>query len=1103
MKRALAIAVFFAAVAAAAAPPRVGRLALVLEDQPVAARIDIGAARSGAAARAVLSSAAARAAAREIQDRQAPVRAELGRRGFRVTYAAHTLVNAVFVAGTPEDLKRVSGIPGVVRAVYLPPIERTLNTALPLVKASEAWVQAGGMTNGGAGVNIGIIDTGIDHTHPGFQQACASPPEQPFCDRDNGDCAFTNSKVVAARSYVALISYSDPQWSSPDDLSPRDRVGHGTALAMIAAGNQVTTDVATISGVAPGACLGNYKIFGSPGVNDYTYADVLAAALEQAFQDGMDIVSISIGAVALRSPLERCATGDGEVYCDSFVDAVIESGIQNGMTVVVAAGNSGDLSADSPTLNSIESPGIAPGAITVGASNNAHVFHELVRVGTDGDDTPPNLREIPARFGNGPRPTPKTDAFPLKDILSAGSDPEGCSALPAGSLDGTIVILERGARTCAFSEKVKNAHAAGAKGVIIQSDEDELFVPSGLAATGIPAVLISRSHGIALRQFLGAHQGRTAVLDTTPKPSDSPNVNRVAPFSSRGPAIGTFGIKPEVLAPGRYIYTATQNFDPNSDMYDYTRYGVFDGTSFSTPIIAGIAALVKQAHPGYTPAQIKSAVVNTATRINVDSEQLGLLDQGAGLVNAEAAVRSNITVDPATISFGRITSTNLPTPRATLNINGDNWNASVDQTIPAAGVTIRTERRGSQLDVWLEGSLPQAGVYHGAIVITGGAVDLRVPYAFFVSDNVPATIVPLIGAGFWGGTGETLNGCTDADTATGTPSLAFKLLDRFGIPITTADNGAVIWNVLPGGPRATITLADADTDVNGIAAACLTLGATEGYDTVRATVNYLGRQLTYDFQGFTRYWPDINYDGLVDAASNTINLNVGLAPGSLMFIYGEGLSETTSEMRHAPGYPLNLPLSIAGVYVTFDTEDGISVPGRLLFVSDRQVNVQIPWELAGYNGAWVKVVNNSFPTLVRWLPLTVAAPQIFQYFEPDKMDYAVAQSADDWSYITPGAPARRGQWIVLYGNGFGPLRENQPATGETTNGQLAETLFPVTVTVGGRPAEIYYAGLQPEYVGLYQLNIRIPDDAPLGPEQPIVVTINGISSKPVKIAIAE
>lgn len=1095
MKRALAIAVLFAAVLAAAPPRRAGRLALILEDQPVAARVHTRGALSGTAVRAALSSAAARAAAREIQDRQAPVRAELGRRGFRVTYAAHTLVNAVFVVGTPEDLKRVAGIPGVVRAVYLPPMKRTLDTALPLVKASEAWTHVGGISNGGAGVNIGIIDTGIDQTHPAFQQACASPPAEPLCE--GGDCAFTNSKVVAARSYVSMLSYDDPQRSSPDDLSARDRVGHGTALAMVAAGNQVTTDVATISGIAPAACLGSYKIFGSPGVNDFTWPDALAAALEQAFLDGMDIVSLSIGGVALRSPLEMC----GADNCDPFIGSIIEHGVQNGMTVVLAAGNSGYLSPDSPALNSIESPGTTPAAITVGASTNSHVLHQQVRVGAAGDDTPSNLRQIPGRFGDGPRPTPRTDAYALKDIASLGTgvDPKACSALPAGTLNDTFVILERG--NCYFADKVNNAQAAGAKGVVIQSDTDELFVPSGLTATAIPAVLISQSDGAALRQFLGAHQGRTAVLDTTLlEVDDSANANRVAPFSSRGPAIGTFGIKPEVLAPGRYIYTATQNFDPNSDMYDVTRYGVFDGTSFSTPIVAGIAALVKQAHPGYTPAQIKSAVVNTATPINVDSAQLGLYDQGAGLVNADAAVRSNITVDPATISFGRIA---LPTPRVTLNVNGDNWSASVDQTVSAPGVTVRTERNGSQLDVWLEGSLPAAGVYHGAIVITGGAVDLRVPYAFFVSDNVPATIVPLIGDGFYGGTDEPLNGCTDAETATGYPSLAFKLLDRFGIPVTTAGPENVLWSVLAGGPGATITLADPNTDVNGIAAACLKLGGDEGYDTVRATVNYLGRQLTYDFEGFTRYWPDINSDGLVDAASNTINLSVGLAPGSLMSIYGYGLSETISEMRPAPGYPLNLPLSIAGVYVTFDTEDGISVPGRLLFVSPGQVNVQIPWELAGHNGVWVKVVNNSFPTWKTWLPLTVAAPQIFQYFEQDKKDYAVAQSAEDWSYITPSAPAHRDKWIVLYGNGFGPLKENQPPTGETTNGKLAPTVFPTTVTVGGRPAESNYSGLQPEYVGLYQLNVKIPNDAPLGAEQPIVVTINGVSSKPVKIAIAE
>src|ERR1019366_6169907 len=159
---------------------------------------------------------------------------------------------------------------------------------------------SGGSANAGAGIKIGIIDSGIDQNHPGFQDLTLKVPTGfPKCDVPS-NCAFTNNKVIVARSYVALDSYTDtppvpdPIYSTPDDTTPRDRVGHGTAIAMIAAGVQNTGPQATIQGVAPKAFLGNYKIFGSPGVNDYALYHAFEAALQDAIADGMDVVTLSL-----------------------------------------------------------------------------------------------------------------------------------------------------------------------------------------------------------------------------------------------------------------------------------------------------------------------------------------------------------------------------------------------------------------------------------------------------------------------------------------------------------------------------------------------------------------------------------------------------------------------------------------------------------------------------------------------------------------------------------------------------------------------------------------------------------------------------------------
>ena len=137
-----------------------------------------------------------------------------------------------------------------------------LNAALNLVGVPAAWSAIGGSANAGAGVKIGIIDTGIDQNHPGFKDTGFTAPS----GFPTGDTAYTNNKVIVARSYVSmLVTADDPNFSTPDDLSPRDRQGHGTAIAMIAAGVQNAGPLGTITGVAPKAFLGNYKVFGSPG----------------------------------------------------------------------------------------------------------------------------------------------------------------------------------------------------------------------------------------------------------------------------------------------------------------------------------------------------------------------------------------------------------------------------------------------------------------------------------------------------------------------------------------------------------------------------------------------------------------------------------------------------------------------------------------------------------------------------------------------------------------------------------------------------------------------------------------------------------------------
>jgi subtilisin family serine protease len=151
--------------------------------------------------------------------------------------------------------------------------------------------------------------------------------------------------------------------------------------------------------MAPRAFLGNYRIFGSPGVNDTTSDDVIITAAEQAMNDGMDIISLSLGAPALTGPLDAgsiCGESTG-TPCDPLASA-LESAAKAGMIIVVAAGNNGEDGANYPSFNTIASPGDAPSVIAAGASTNSHAFTETVSVPELRKITPPILATEPRRL---------------------------------------------------------------------------------------------------------------------------------------------------------------------------------------------------------------------------------------------------------------------------------------------------------------------------------------------------------------------------------------------------------------------------------------------------------------------------------------------------------------------------------------------------------------------------------------------------------------------------------------------------------------------------------------------------------------------------------
>jgi minor extracellular serine protease Vpr len=481
----------------------------------------------------------------------------------------------------------------------------------------------------GSGMKVGIIDTGIDYTHAMFG---GLGTEEAYKDIKPSEAnpAFPTAKVVGGVDLVGTeydSASGDYSKHIPiPDSNPLDEGGHGSHVAGTVAGHG--DDVETYSGVAPEAALYAIKVFGA---NGSTGDAVVVAALEYSadpnndgqLNDQLDVVNMSLGS----------SYGNPHVLYSEAIRNLV-----NGGTVVVAsAGNSGNYD------YIVGAPSIVDEAISVAAGIDDS-FHNW-KFGAIQFVTPTAGNKL-AEIIEGPVSKPVAEVGPVSGTLVAvGLLEKDLSAADAALVAGKVALIDRGVVT--FQDKMKRAFAAGAIGAIVVNNQDSAPISMG-GDTGveIPAVMITKALGTELKEQMKS--GDVVVNFQTTELIEKPEmIDTLTGFSSKGPRSIDGFLKPEISAPGANVISAAMGKG---------KKGVkFSGTSMSAPHIAGVMALLKQAHPDLTPLELKSILMGTAKSIADDKGQNYLLSrQGAGRVQSLEAVQATLVANVGGISLGEV-----------------------------------------------------------------------------------------------------------------------------------------------------------------------------------------------------------------------------------------------------------------------------------------------------------------------------------------------------------------------------------------------------------------------------------------------------------------
>ncbi len=619
----------------------------------------------------------------------------------------------------------------------------------------------------GNGIKVGVLDTGIDYNHPdltnvykGYRKTAGQDPKTIDPIKVKGWDFVDNDADPMETTYQDWLNAGKP-------VSPGRTyfTSHGTHVSGTIAGQGENTVDSPAQGVAPDVDLYSYRVLGPYGSG---YSSGIIGGIDKAVNDGMDVINLSLGA-AVNDPL----------LAESVA---INNATLAGVTCVVSAGNSG------PGEKTLGSPGTAAFAITVGASDFPMSIPTASAV--VGSETFENMKLLGKGF-NDNLETLVNQSYPVVYAgLGGENDFKDANGQPI-DLSGKVALIQRGTYT--FVDKVANAKKAGAAAVIVYNNIDgEIDQYLAKETNFIPAFRLTKAEGERLKAAAASSITFTSVGAVTTQG------NHLAGFSSRGPVTKNYDIKPDIVAPGVSVYsTYPEYMNSPEEGIDYSSaYARLSGTSMASPHVAGIAALILQKHPEFTPFDVKAALMNRADKL---SDDYSVYEVGAGLVDVKEAVLSDVSVkvmdktenkdqngnqvtidDPTgAIAFGTIyrkeNDTNVDSRKVVIKNNGtgsktfdisyeyskakpgvlDAVSNKVEITTSSQDITVEA---GQSTDLTSTIKIPgtaEKGRYEGYVNIVNRAnpqESYRIPFAVHVVDKGVETVGivrPAISTKFW------------------------------------------------------------------------------------------------------------------------------------------------------------------------------------------------------------------------------------------------------------------------------------------------------------------------------------------------------------------